>query len=88
MPAPLRSARGITIGGKDYSARGHLIALTRHINFLGFPATGFPTGFSDEGLPLGAQLIGPPLHDHRTLGAVHQLEQMGAVRVQIAPFEG
>ncbi len=88
MPAPLRSARGITIDGKDYSARGHLIALTRHINFLGFPSTGFPTGFSDEGLPLGAQFIGPPLHDHRTLGAVHQLELMGAVRVQIAPFEG
>ncbi|MBT4093168.1 MAG: amidase, partial [Nitrospinaceae bacterium] len=66
MPAPLRSASTVTIGGKDYDARAHLISLTRHINFLGFPSTGFPTGFSQGGLPLGAQLIGPPLHDHKT----------------------
>ena len=88
MPAPLRSAKTVTVAGKEYDARGHLIALTRHINFLGFPSTGFPAGISDEGLPLGAQLIGPPLHDHRTLAAVHQLGKAGAVRFQFAPFEG
>ncbi len=88
MPAPLRSAKTVTIGGKEYAARGHLIALTRHINFLGFPATSFPAGFSGEGLPLGAQLIGPPLHDHKTIAAAHQLEKTGAVRFQYAPYEG
>jgi aspartyl-tRNA(Asn)/glutamyl-tRNA(Gln) amidotransferase subunit A len=88
MTAPLRSATTVTIGGKDYDARGHLISLTRHINFLGFPSTGFPTGFSEGGLPLGAQLIGPPLHDHKTIAAIHQLENTGAVQYQYAPFNG
>mgnify|MGYP001170779436 FL=1 len=86
MPAPLRSAKTVTIAGKEYPARGHLIALTRHINFLGFPSTSFPVGFSSERLPLGAQLIGPPLHDHKTIAAVHQLEKAGAVRFQMAPY--
>ena len=88
MTAPLRSAAKVTIGGKEYDARAHLISLTRHINFLGFPATGFPTGFSEGGLPLGAQLIGPPLHDHKTIAAVHQLQKTGFARFQYAPFEG
>lgn len=88
MTAPLRSATKVTIGGKEYDARGHLIALTRHINFLGFPSTGFPTGMSQGGLPLGAQLIGPPLHDHKTIAAVHQLEKTGFASFQYAPFEG
>lgn len=88
VPAPLRTADKVTVRGKEYGARLHLIALTRHINFLGFPSTGFPTGFNTRGLPLGAQLFGPPLQDHRTLAAVHQLEQSGAVKVRIAPFGG
>jgi Asp-tRNA(Asn)/Glu-tRNA(Gln) amidotransferase A subunit family amidase len=88
VPAPLRSAKTIKVNGKEYDARGHLIVLTRHINFLGFPSTGFPSGFSNEGLPLGAQLIGPPLQDHRTIAAVHQLEKTGALRFQYAPFDG
>ncbi len=88
IPAPLRTADKVTVQGKEYGARLHLIALTRHINFLGFPSTGFPTGFNSEGLPLGAQLIGAPFQDHRTLAAVDQLEKSGAINVKISPFEG
>jgi aspartyl-tRNA(Asn)/glutamyl-tRNA(Gln) amidotransferase subunit A len=88
IPAQLRTTDKVTVQGKEYGARLHLIALTRHINFLGFPSTGFPVGFNSEGLPLGAQLIGAPLQDHRTLAAVDQLEKSGAVKVKIAPIEG
>jgi aspartyl-tRNA(Asn)/glutamyl-tRNA(Gln) amidotransferase subunit A len=86
VPAPLRSAEKVTVNGKEYGARLHLIALTRHINFLGMPSTGFPIGFNSEGLPLGGQLIGPPCQDHRTLAAVHQMEKKGAISTKIAPF--
>jgi Asp-tRNA(Asn)/Glu-tRNA(Gln) amidotransferase A subunit family amidase len=88
IPAQLRTAEKVTVQGKEYGARLHLIALTRHINFLGFPSTGFPAGFNAGGLPLGAQLIGAPLQDHRTLAAVDQIEKSGAVKVKIAPIEG
>ncbi|MEE9241370.1 MAG: amidase family protein, partial [bacterium] len=88
IPAQLHSADKVTVKGKEYGARLHLIALTRHINFLGFPSTGFPVGLSSGGLPLGAQIFGAPFQDHRTIAAVHQLEKSGAVKAKIAPFEG
>lgn len=88
ITAPLRSAETVRVNGKEYSSRLHLISLTRHINFLGFPSTAFPSGFDSQGLPLGAQLIGKPLHDHQTLATVHQLEKIGAVQVKIAMHNG
>lgn len=32
-------------------------------NAAGLPAIGFPCGFSDEGLPVGLQLVGPPFSE-------------------------
>ncbi len=41
----------------------------------GQPATNFPVGFNDEGLPLGLQAIGPYLEDRTTIQFVHLVEQ-------------
>ncbi len=88
VPAPPRDARKIRIRGKEADARLSLIIFTRLVNFFGGPSTSFPAGFSPEGLPVAAQLFGPPFADHKTLAAVHRLEKAGAVQVKRAPFEG
>jgi aspartyl-tRNA(Asn)/glutamyl-tRNA(Gln) amidotransferase subunit A len=36
---------------------------TRALNYLGLPALALPAGFSPDGLPLGIQLAGRPLHE-------------------------
>jgi Asp-tRNA(Asn)/Glu-tRNA(Gln) amidotransferase A subunit family amidase len=59
------------LSARTDSVQVHLIAITRPIIFLGCHSTGFPTGFRSEGLHLGAQLTGTPLHDHWALAVVH-----------------
>jgi aspartyl-tRNA(Asn)/glutamyl-tRNA(Gln) amidotransferase subunit A len=39
---------------------------TRPINYLGLPALSVPAGFTGDGLPFGAQLVGRPF-DEATL---------------------
>jgi len=47
----------------------------------GLPATAIPIGLSDQNLPVGAQLIGPPHGDARTLAAAQAMEeQIGGFR--------
>jgi amidase len=41
------------------------------------PATAFPAGLSEDGLPVGLQIIGPAYADMRTIGLAHRLEAMG-----------
>ena len=41
----------------------------------GLPATAIPAGLTDDGLPVGAQLIGPRDGDARTLGVAHAIDE-------------
>ncbi|MBR5272641.1 MAG: Asp-tRNA(Asn)/Glu-tRNA(Gln) amidotransferase subunit GatA [Clostridia bacterium] len=50
-------------------------AYTVAVNLAGLPAVSFPCGFSD-GLPTGAQLIGPAFSDAKLLNIVHQYQQI------------
>ncbi len=43
-------------------------------NLAGIPAISVPSGFSDEGLPLGVQLLGPVLGEEKLLRAARMLE--------------
>ncbi len=43
--------------------------------YTGLPATAFPAGLSDDGLPLGFQAIGPYLEDKTTLKFAQLLEE-------------
>ncbi|HEV7771410.1 MAG TPA: amidase [Solirubrobacterales bacterium] len=44
-------------------------------NILGWPALSVPAGLSQDGLPLGAQLLGPPHGEPRLLALGNQLEK-------------
>ncbi|MDP9928145.1 amidase [Variovorax paradoxus] len=42
----------------------------------GLPATSFPVGLDDDGLPVSAQAVGPYLEDRTTIAFAHLLEQV------------
>ena len=50
-------------------------------NLAGLPALSTPWGADGEGLPVGVQLIGPPLGEQTLLNAAHALEKSKGVRV-------
>ena len=51
-----------------------IIRNTIHFNTLGIPAISTPCGFTSEGLPIGLQIIGPPLGESRVLALAHAFE--------------
>ncbi len=59
--APPLGADLVDVGGAELSVRaGGVSRLTRLVSLAGLPAMAVPAGFSSEGLPIGAQLIGRP----------------------------
>ena len=45
---------------RGWVARGQLLGFTQLFNVLGQPAVSVPCGFSQNGLPIGMQLVGRP----------------------------
>jgi aspartyl-tRNA(Asn)/glutamyl-tRNA(Gln) amidotransferase subunit A len=50
--------------------------ITNLFNQTGQPALAFPTGFSESGLPLSAQLVGRPFDEGRLLAGAHAYQQV------------
>lgn len=48
---------------------------TNACNLAGIPGIGFPCGFDEAGLPIGAQWMAPPFREDLLLGAVHAFQQ-------------
>jgi Asp-tRNA(Asn)/Glu-tRNA(Gln) amidotransferase A subunit family amidase len=65
-PAPLADQEVVEVEGGTLDVRAGCARLTVAANATGLPALAFPVGFNGEGLPLGAQLIGPA-HSERAL---------------------
>lgn len=58
-PAPLLGDRIVTVGGVGLDVRaGAPSVLTRPVSLSRLPAVALPSGTSEEGMPLGAQLVG------------------------------
>ncbi|MGH2711659.1 MAG: amidase, partial [Actinomycetota bacterium] len=58
-PAPRVGDRVVNVGGAGLDVRtGAPSVLTRPISLTGLPALAIPVGFCEEGMPLGAQLVG------------------------------
>ncbi len=55
-------------------------------NLTGAPAISIPSGFSKKGLPLGLQLMAPPLHDAKVFQAAHAFTQATPFSQQIPPL--
>jgi aspartyl-tRNA(Asn)/glutamyl-tRNA(Gln) amidotransferase subunit A len=63
-------------GSADAVERARLLTrFTAPFNLTGLPALSVPCGFSQEGLPIGLQLVGRPWEDARLLRAAHLYEQ-------------
>ena len=72
--APVHGQSTIEIGGKSFPFRSALGRFTRPFNLLGWPALTLPNGISDDGLPTGVQIAGPPDTEERLLILGYQLE--------------
>lgn len=69
FPAP---AEDPVIGSKEEDE----MVFTGPFNISGHPAVTVNMGFTENGLPIGIQLIAPHFQDIELLRAVHQLEQL------------
>lgn len=76
-PAPRASDHEVALDGdKTLDVhRGGPARLTLPVNVVGLPAVAFPVGFSSEGLPIGAQLIGPAWSEVRLCSMVSAFQQ-------------
>ena len=55
-----------------------LLRNTRPVNVWGLPAISVPCGFTEAGLPIGLQIIGPPWGESAILRVAHAYEQATA----------
>ena len=57
MTAPPIGEKVVTINGVEEEVRTAGTRFTRGMNALGLPAISIPCGFSENGLPIGLQII-------------------------------
>jgi aspartyl-tRNA(Asn)/glutamyl-tRNA(Gln) amidotransferase subunit A len=60
IPAPDLSAATVDIDGIKEPVRGAMLRLTQLFNISGHPAIAFPAGVTQDGWPIGMQLVGHP----------------------------
>jgi len=62
------------VAGRPMDTYHRWMEVTIYATLAGLPAMSVPVGFSDAGLPMGMQLIGPPLGDLAVLNAAAAYE--------------
>jgi amidase len=72
--SPEQELRTIKIDGKDYSYPDQL-AWPGIATLPGLPSTAIPLGLSAQGLPVGAQIVGPYLEDRTPLKLAELIER-------------
>jgi len=63
------------LGDARFESYYHWMILTYAITATACPALVLPCGLTDDGLPVGLQLVGPPRSEHRLLAAAAWMEQ-------------
>ncbi len=63
------------IDGRKFNSYVDWLVLTFAITLLGCPAISIPCGFTDEGLPVGLQIVGPPRSEAALLGVSRLFEE-------------
>ena len=59
---------------------------TAPFNLLGYPALAIPAGFSEEGLPFSAQIVGAPFAEALLLRAGHAYQQETDWHLRVPPI--
>ena len=78
VPAHQHRASEVVIDGKARPPRASMRA-TIPFDVTGSPALAVPFSFSEDGLPIGVQLVGPRFEDERVLASGRALEAVGEV---------
>ena len=74
------------MGANAVAMAQHLTAFTAPFNVTGFPALSLPCGFTDDGLPIGLQIIGPRWREDLILRAAHQYQLVTDWHTRIPPL--
>ena len=77
-------------GGQRFETYIDWITITFALSLLACPVVSAPAGLTEDGLPVGLQIAGPPRAEARVLGAAHLLEQATGLAklLPIDPREG
>jgi len=71
---PTIAETDITTGDAAAEMLGRFVRLTRPISYLGLPVVSANAGFTKAGMPIGMQLIAPPLAESAALRAAHAFQ--------------
>jgi len=74
MAAIRPDQRTVELGGEIREALNTMIHFLCGFSLAGVPALALPAGFTESGLPVSVQIVGPALHDPRVLGVGLALE--------------
>jgi aspartyl-tRNA(Asn)/glutamyl-tRNA(Gln) amidotransferase subunit A len=86
MPATIRTATSIESAEKDDPTLG-LTRLTAPFDLTGQPACSVPCGFTEQGLPVGLQLVGRRFDERTVLRAAHAFETESGVSRRRPPVD-
>lgn len=76
VAAPRRDQVTVSIGSETEDTRMASTRLTRAINFLGEPAISLPYGHTEDGLPIGLQIVAAPGADAALLSLAREVEAL------------
>ena len=72
---PTIAETDISTGDAATEMLGRFVRLTRPISYLGLPVVCANAGFTKAGMPIGLQLIAPPLDEATALRAAHGFQR-------------
>jgi Asp-tRNA(Asn)/Glu-tRNA(Gln) amidotransferase A subunit family amidase len=75
MPAFRSDAEAFVVEGTEIP-RLSMVSCCRAISVMNLPAATVPCGTSEDGLPIGVQVVGRPFHDHEVVAASAVLERL------------
>jgi aspartyl-tRNA(Asn)/glutamyl-tRNA(Gln) amidotransferase subunit A len=75
VPAPRIGAEFVKVDGEQIGVRPALLGMNRPANFTGHPAISVPCAFTQDGLPVGLQLIGRSFDESTLLRIAFAYEQ-------------
>jgi aspartyl-tRNA(Asn)/glutamyl-tRNA(Gln) amidotransferase subunit A len=85
IPAPLIGQSKVSIAGRNVPVRQTLLRATRPASATGLPSISVPCGFTQRGLPVGLQLIGPRYSEARLLAIAAAYEEASEWRLRRPP---